>query len=141
MDFNPVFHVENSSEILTEKGEWPNFHDAEVMEIVLDKGDMRPDDDSWIGPVIKTKLELVATGKSRVVTLTFHDCDQISIVHFNHANEIYDIEFNFEHRGYFADGKTPLPPYIRVKFIRGFGVSMEFVCFRIEVPSPVNLLP
>jgi len=52
---------------------------------------------------------------------------------FNHSNQIQDLSFAFEGRGYYTDGVTPLPPYIRVTFHRGFGVHLRFRCFRAEV--------
>ena len=142
-NFDPIADVENSSVIL-DGGAWPNFHDAIVYSLNFWRGDMRPDDDVWITPTIETSLELDALEFPYVVDIRFHGCDDIRMQHFDHNNDIYWLSFSFEERGYYADGITPLPPYIRVLFERGQGLPplLQFRCFRVEavgrrsVPAP-----
>ena len=131
--FDPARHISGSAAILEPDGTWPNFHDAEVYSLKFWRGDMRPDDDVWVGPVIDASLELAALEQPFVVDLRFHDCDFIDMSGFNHDNMIYELKFAFEDRGYLADGKTPLKPYICVRFEQSFGVSLTFKCFRGEV--------
>lgn len=131
--FNPVTDIENSQLIL-EQDEWPNFHDAEVHNLNIWRGDVRPDDNVWIGPVLELKLELCALQHHYLATLRFHDCEEISLQDFNHQNALYDLSFSFEERGTLRTGE-PMTPYIRVSFEQAFGAELQFRCFRIEVVS------
>ncbi len=128
--FDPVKEVENSALIL-DHGEWPNFHDAEVHHLNIWRGDVRPEDNIWIGPVIEASFELCALKHPYLAILKFHDCDAIRMEEFNHQNAVYDLTFKFEARGTYTDGK-PLPPYISVRFEQAFGVALTFRCFRVQ---------
>lgn len=129
-EFNPIEDVENSDFVL-DNGKWPNFHDAEIHNLSIWRGDVQPDDDVWIGPVIEVTIELCALRNPYMVVLKFHDCESIKIEGFNHQNAVYDLNFNFEDRGTQISGE-PLTPYITVKFEPAFGSSLSFKCFRIE---------
>ncbi len=129
--FDPIEEVENSHLIL-DHGEWPNFHDAEVHTLNLWRGDVRPDDNVWIGPVIEVSFELCALQKPYMVVLKFHDCDAIRLEAFDHQNALYDLAFKFEARGTYLNGK-PLPPYISVRFEQAFDAALSFKCFRVQV--------
>ena len=140
--FDPTVEVENGSAIL-DGGLWPIFHDAIVYSLNFWRGDLRPDDDVWVGPTIEASFELAALEFPYIVNLRFHECDEISLENFDHNNDIYDLSFSFKDRGYFADGVTPLPPYICVTFERGnVQPLLKFRCFRVEalgrrsVPNP-----
>lgn len=132
--FDPLVHVDGASKITDDDGEWPNFHDAEIRRIVLDAGDMRPDDNVWIGPSIEIQFVLQALVQPVTTTLKFTGCDRVKLDDFNHSNDIYELEFQFEDRGFFTNG-TPLPPWIHVRIVPGFGAALEFVCFGAEVVS------
>lgn len=129
-EFNPIEDVDDSQLIL-DHGEWPNFHDAEVHNLNIWRGDVRPDDNVWIGPVIKVSFELCALEKPYIVVLKFHDCDSIKMEEFNHQNAVYDLTFNYEARGTLTNGK-PLTPYISVRFEEAFGLALSFKCFRVQ---------
>ncbi len=133
--FNPIQEVENS-QIILDNSEWPNFHDAEVHKLNIWRGDMRPDDNVWIGPVIEASFELCALEKPYIAVLKFHDCSSIQMKEFNHQNAVYDLKFKYEPRD--ANGK-PLPPYISVSFEQAFGVALSFRCFRVEAIERLNL--
>jgi hypothetical protein len=47
--FDPIEDVENCQQIL-DYGKWPNFHDAKVHNLRIWRGDVRPEDNVWIGP-------------------------------------------------------------------------------------------
>lgn len=128
--FDPVADVQNSQLVL-DGAQWPNFHDAEVVDLTIWRGDVRPDDDVWIGPVIEASFELCALQYPYIAVLKFHDCDAISMVQFNHQNAIYDLSFSYESRGFLADG-NPLTPAISVNFKQAFGAELSFRCFRVE---------
>ncbi len=129
-EFNPIEDVDDSQLIL-DNGEWPNFHDAEVHNLNIWRGDVRPDDNVWIGPVIRVSFELCALEKPYIVVLKFHDCDSIKLEEFNHQNAVYDLTFNYEARGTLKNGK-PLTPYISVRFEQAFGLALSFKCFRVQ---------
>jgi hypothetical protein len=132
-EFDPVKHIAGSATVVGSDGLWPNFHDAEVHSLNFWRGDMRPNDDVWIAAVIEATLELCALEFPFVVVMKFHDCDEVEMSDFNHSNQIQDLSFAFEERGHYTDGVTPLPPYVRVTFHKGFGVHLRFRCFRVEV--------
>ena len=142
-EFDPITGIKNCHAIL-DNGAWPNFHDAIVYSLNFWRGDMRPDDEVWVGPTIDASLELDALEFPYVVDLRFHDCCDVRLANFDHNNDIYWLSFSFEYRGYYADGVTPLPPYIRVVFESGHGrqAKLEFKCFSVEavgrreVPQP-----
>ena len=129
-EFNPAEDVENSQLIL-DHGEWPNFHDAEVHNLNIWRGDVRPDDNVWIGPVIEASFELCALKEPYIVILKFHDCDAVRLEEFNHQNAVYDLAFKYEARGTYTNG-DPLPPCISVRFEQAFGVALSFRCFRVQ---------
>ena len=136
--FDPITDIEGSARILYD-GQWPSFHDAEVCSISLWRGDMRPDADVWIGPVIETQINLIGLAKPFQTVLKFHDCDEIQLSGFNHQNAIYEIEFSYKERGFLTDDVTPITPWICVRFVQAFGVALTFKCFRVEVTGRQEL--
>ena len=128
--FDPIETVEDSQSIL-DHGKWPNFHDAELHNLNIWRGDVRPDDNVCIGPVIEAIFELCALKNPYIVVLRFHDCDSIRMEEFNHQNAVYDLKFAFEARGFCKDG-GPLTPHIAVSFEQAFGVALSFKCFRVQ---------
>ncbi len=98
------------------------------------RGDIDPQRHSWIGPVLTAKIQVLEAtqpgvnhaGDDSLVTLRFHDVDDLRLVGFNHQNAIVGLWFSSEHR---AEG---VPPCIRVEFQQAHGVDASFRCFRIE---------
>jgi hypothetical protein len=131
--FNPIYEVENSNCIL-DGGSWPTFHDAEIINIDFWRGDVRPDDDVWTGPVIKIKVELCALESPYVVNLEFRDCSSIFMHELSHQNYVLDLKFNLEDRGTFTSGK-PLPPWICVDFTTDHESRLKFKCFSVAAIS------
>jgi len=107
-EFDPIKHIKNSN-LALDGGEWPTFHDAEVHNINIWRGDVRPEDNVWIGPVVEASFELCALKDPYIVLIKFHDCESMKLEEFNHQNAVYDLNFTFEDRGTLNDGK-PLPP-------------------------------
>lgn len=128
--FDPIEEVLDS-QLIFDHGEWPNFHDAEVHNLNIWRGDVRPDDNVWIGPVIEASFELCALEKPYIVVLKFYDCESIRLEEFNHQNAVYDLQFAFEARGTLTNGE-PLLPHIVVSFQEAFGVALSFKCFRVQ---------
>jgi len=132
--FDPLADIENSRSILEAGRFWPTFHDAIVYSLSFWRGDVRPDDGVWILPTIDATFELAALMRPYVADLRFHNCCDVRMSRFDHNNSIYDLTFAFEDRGYYADGVTPLPPYVCVAFEDGEGFEplLSFKCFRVE---------
>lgn len=128
--FDPLSDVENGHLVLDE-GQWPSFHDAEVHDLRVWRGDIRPEDNVWTGPVIEAAFELCALRDPFIAELRFHDCDGISLQGFNHQNAVYDLSFQYVERGEYNDG-SPLPPAIAVRFEQVFGAALSFTCMRVE---------
>ena len=137
--FDPVTNIENSQLIL-DQGVWPNFHDAEVHNLNIWRGDVRPNDHVWIGPQIEVSFELCALQFPYLVALKFHDCCDIELGSFNHQNALYDLTFKFQDRGQNQIGEL-LSPYILVQFEQAFGLALTFKCFRVEATQRRELYP
>ena|GEM_PF-931148 len=131
--FDPAKSVKNAALILDANGEWPNFHDASVLNLNIWRGDLRPDDGVYTFPVIDLAFWLCALERPFRVDLRFTDCEAIRIENFNDNNDIVDLGFRYLDRGFYADGKTPMIPSIEVTITPGFGLAMQFTCFGIEV--------
>lgn len=128
--FDPVTDVINS-ELILDRGQWPNFHDAEVHDLDIWRGDVRPEDNVWTGPVIEASFELCALREPYIAVLKFHDCEAISLEGFNHQNAVYDLRFELFDRGKLNDG-SPMLPGIAVTFEQAFGAALSFNCMRVE---------
>ncbi len=133
---NPATFVEHRERLAPFFADtWPSFHDAEIIAIDLWRGDVCPERGRWIGAVITVKIQVLEAtqpnathaGNDHLVTLRFHDADDIKLIDFNPQNAITGLTFSHESLG---EGLTP---YISVVFIRGFGVDISFKCFRVEV--------
>ena len=131
--FDPISSIENSALIL-DGGEWPSFHDAEIHELKLWRGDVRPEDDVWIGPLLEMTFELCALKDPYIVVLAFHDCEVIDFSDFKHQNGIFDMTFAFEERGFLRNGE-PMTPYIAVTMAQSADTSLSLKCFRIEAKA------
>jgi hypothetical protein len=124
-------------------GEWPSFHDAEVIDVHLWRGDVKPGDwdDSNVFPVLTIKVRILeatqpgAIGDSArdvLATFRFHDVDDVKIDGFNHQNAILGISIVPRERGQFTSGEN-LPPYLAVTFEPAFGIACSFRCGRAEI--------
>lgn len=153
MDIVDPTSVVASHQLLTSIfGQWPSFHDAEVVDLHLWRGNVEPDRGTYIFPVLTVKLIIVELCRSAHdktglellprarVTLRFRDVDELDLKGFNHCNQIVGLSFGLQERGTFTDG-SPLPPYVLVKFEPGFGVSASFKCFGVEVVEAVPWAP
>jgi len=129
-NFNPISDITDSALVL-DRGEWPNFHDAEVHYLTIWRGDVRPEKNLWIGPVIEAVFELCALQHPYIAVLRFHDCKKMRLEDFNHQNAVYDLRFEYQQRGVYRDG-TPLPPCVAVNFKQAFGVALSFKCMRVQ---------
>ena len=147
---DPKSVIEGHEKLTELFGEWPSFHDAEVTDLSIWRGDVDPDAGKWVFPVLTVKLvvqELVKIDDPSIpgaldlvpradVILRFRDVFEFKLDDFNHTNMIVDLAFSLLARGHYTNGE-PLKPYIVVEFVRGFGLSATFKCFAVEVVSAV----
>lgn len=122
---------------------WPSFHDAEVLEITLWRGDVEPERQSYVFPVLTAKIhlweltsELNREGSSvlrqhTMATLRFHDVDELNLKGFNHQNAIFGLSIVRKER---EQGASPV---FAIEFEPAFGVAAEFICMRVEVVEAV----
>jgi hypothetical protein len=144
-DTEAILHCER---LTRHFGGWPSFHDAEVIDIHLWRGQMAPGDwdDSNMMPVATVTIRVlratqgVGQGPDVLTVLRFHDVDAIHLDDFNHDNMIVSLTLTTEDRGHFTSGE-PLPPYRVVTFDRGFGLSARLRCLSIEVVSAEPVAP
>lgn len=124
--------VEGYEKILDRDGVWPNFHDAEVIDLQLWRGNVDPDREKYTFPQITAKVELCALEHPFMVTLKFLDCTSVMLSGFNHQNPIMDLRFLLEKRGMMTDGQ-PMPPYIVVEFVPCLEFSLFLKCSGVQV--------
>lgn len=148
----PVEHpeslIEGAGKLTDIFGYWPSFHDAEVIDFSLWRGDVNPEKNRWVSPVLTVKIHLWEMAKDpqndgafqflkhTLTLLRFHDVNHITLAGFNHQNPIFGLSFAVQQRGMLADG-SPVTPYIVVEFEEAFQFSTTFKCFRAEVVSAV----
>ena len=135
-------HIAGIRKLIDIFGCWPSFHDAEVIEFHLWRGDVKSGawDDNDVFPIITAKIHVFIeqTGSQHtMVTLRFEDVDEVRMEGFNHQNAILGISIVVEGRGNFPNGGD-LPPYLVVRFEQAFGMSASFRCLRIEVVDAVR---
>ena len=131
----PAAFVEASSRLTSIFGRWPSFHDAEVIAVDLWRGDICPERNSWVGPVLTAKIQVLEAtqvgaqhaGNDTLATLRFHDVEDLRLLDFNHQNAIIELSLTYESPD---QGRSP---FIRVCFEQAFGIAASFRCSRVEV--------
>ena len=133
--------IKGSEKLTKVFGYWPSFHDAEVLEITMWRGDVEPERNSYVFPMLTTKIhlwELISeVGKYLVLrhhtiaTLRFHDVNELHLSGFNHQNAIFGLSIVREERE-----EGPSPVFV-IEFEEAFGVAAKFVCTRVEVLEAV----
>lgn len=111
--------VAGSEKLTRIYGDWPSFHDSEVVELHLWRGQIKPGDwdDSNVFPVLTVKIRILQdspTTYDTLTTLRFADVNDYEMGGFNHQNEIFDLTI-----------AVPDPdkcPSILVEFQEAFGM-------------------
>lgn len=131
--------IHGSEKLTNIFGCWPSFHDAEVLELHFWRGDVDPDRDSYVFPVLTVKIHLWELTKERdpqgllilrhhtLTTLRFHNVDAFKMDGFNHQNAIYALSMERQER---SDGPSP---FFAVQFQPAFGVGASFRSMDVEV--------
>lgn len=134
----PAKLVEGSERLTSIFGYWPSFHDAEVIEFNLWRGDVDTDAQRYVFPTLTTKIhlwELTSDVDARgyyilrhhtLATLQFHDISELRMEGFNHQNAIFGLSIA-------AAPLDGFPQRMHVEFEPAFGVTATFYCLRAEV--------
>ena len=129
--------IENSEKLTGLFGYWPTFHDAEILELHLWRGDVDPGAKRYIFPVLMMKMhtwELTNEVNEKgfyvlrhhtLVSLRFHDVSELRMEGFNQQNAIFGL--SIEHK------EGAFPSLFVIKMEPAFGVGAEFTCSRVEV--------
>ena len=124
-------------------GHWPSFHDAEVLELHFDRGDIRTEEGIYKFPVLTLKIHLWELTKEvdskgflvlrhhTVTTLNFCDVSDFQMEGFNHQNAVLELCINSQQR---SEGPSP---YFAVELEPAFGMGASFKCLQIEVIDAV----
>ena len=135
--------IAGSAKLTSIFGNWPSFHDAEVHEILLDRGHVEPANAIYDFPRITAKIHLwlltsevnekgyYVTTKHTLATIRFYDVDDLKLEGFNHQNAIFGLGIEQKTRD---QGPSP---YFAVEFDPAFGISATFTCLRIEIVDAV----
>ncbi len=91
--FDPSPFIEGSSKLIEVVGEWPSFDDAEVLSVVLDRGDGMPWNQESDSPTLDLKVRLAETGYF-VVELRFKRVLKIELKNFSYQNSVQEIVFD-----------------------------------------------
>lgn len=141
----PEVDIEGSDRLTGIFGYWPSFHDAEIIEFNLWRGDLKPDANLYIFPVLTTRIHLweltsevdahgsLVMRHHTLATLRFHDVDEFAMEGFNHQNAILGLEITREEN-------SSLSPFC-VEFQPAFGLTATFRCRRIEVVDAESFSP
>jgi len=120
-------------------GYWPSFHDAEVLDLHIWRGNVDADKQAYDFPVLTLKVhvwELTREVDSEgylvlrhhtLTTLKFSDVDDFRMEGFNHQNAILGLSITRQERS-----EKP-SPYFSVDLEPAFGISASFKCLTIEV--------
>ena len=136
--------IEGSEKLIGIFGYWPSFHDAEVLELHFWRGDVNPDGERYIFPVLTVKLHLweitndvdgrgyLGTRYHTLSTIRFHDVYKCRMEGFNHQNAIFALDINQEERS-----EGPSPVFAVIFQPVALGVDASLTCIRIEVLDAV----
>lgn len=128
-------------------GRWPVFHDAEVIEFNLWRGEVVPEEDKWQFPTATVSLWIIEHLQSAdhneshvpciemIVKLRFDNLDDLKLDGFNHQNAILALRIEATERG------EGFPPTFVVTFQSAHGMGASFRCLGIEVLDTVRCPP
>jgi hypothetical protein len=131
--------IEGSEKLIQIIGHWPSFHDAEILDLSLWRGDVDPERNKYVFPVLTLTVHLWEMTKEvdsagyfvlrdhTLATMKFHNVDRLQMQGFNHQNAIFGLSVDRRERD-----ESP-SPYFAVELEPAFGVSASFTCLRVEV--------
>lgn len=128
--------IEASQKLTMIFGRWPSFHDAEVIEFSLRRDEASAVILTTIVHLWDMTSEVDQKGfyvlrNHTLVTIRFHDVEDIKMEGFNHQNVIFGLEILEE------EPSRGIPPSFTVSFDPSYGIDAAFKCTRIEVVETV----
>jgi hypothetical protein len=133
--------IEGSKKLTDIFGYWPSFHDAEVIELRFWRGDVEPDANRYVFPVLTVHLHVwemtnaegfLSLRHHTLATLLFHDVNEFRMEGFNHQNAILGLSIIRQER---SQGPSPV---FAVEFDPAYGMGASFICSRVEVFDAVK---
>ena|SRR2546430_6585271 len=133
--------IQGSEKLTDIFGYWPDFHDAEILEIHFWRGNVDPDQGRYDFPVFSISVHLwemtteaepkgFLTRRHHTVSkLRFFDVDHFQMEGFDHQNAILGLSIDRLER---SEGPSP---YFTVHMEPAHGIGALFECMRIEVES------
>ena len=94
--------IQGAAELTERLGEWPDFHDAEILEIRLHR-----EEPSWL----QIQLPRISSGGSATVTFTLEGVSDLELADFNSQNVISSLDI------------APQPASFRLTLFPCFGVA------------------
>jgi immunity protein 50 of polymorphic toxin system len=132
--------IEGSEKLTSIFGFWPSFHDAEVIELHLWRGDAMTERAHPRFPVLTAKIhvweltnEIDAHGyhilkHHTLATLRFHDVLNLEIKGFNQQNAIFGLSFTIQ-----ENLEGPWKQSFAIQFESALDMEAGFRCSRVEV--------
>lgn len=135
--------IEGSKKLTDTFGYWPSFHDAEVIELRFWRGDVEPDADRYVFPILTVQLHVweltneenggfLSRRYHTLATLRFHDVNEFRMEGFNHQNAILGLSIIREER---SQGPSPV---FAVHFDPAHGMGASFICSRVEITDAIK---
>jgi hypothetical protein len=118
-------------------GRWPTFHDAEIIELRLDRGNFMAgmsNPDLMAAHLILTvqTCEEAPGTRPALVTLRFDGVEDLELSGFNYQNAIYGLVIGL------SKGETGEGDGFCVRIDPAFGLGATFHCAGIEVVEAVD---
>ena len=132
-------YIAGSEKLINIFGYWPDFHDAEILEINFWRGDVDPDQGRYDFPVFSIIVHLwemthetdpkgfLKRRHNVAAKIRFFDVDHFQMEGFNHQNAILGLSIDRLER---SEGPSP---YLAVRMEPAHGMGASFECLRIEV--------
>ena len=127
--------IANEEQVTQYFGEWPSFHDAEVLSIETRRGDAPGEYADLFASINVRRYTPANVGTAQfemekthdaLISLRFRNISELRLSGFNHQNVIDDLVF-------LEEGER-----VRVIFESIFGVECAFCCKQVGVVSIVN---
>jgi hypothetical protein len=126
----PYKDIAGAERLVERFGDWPSFHDAEVIRVVFDRrGENRPTAELlvhvWLMTNSVDERGYYVLEKHTLVRFVFERIVEIQLSEFNRQNVLFDLEISPET----VDGA----PAYRVTLTTSYGLEGWVVCGRIVV--------
>jgi hypothetical protein len=128
---DPAEFIVNAEKVSSIFGEWPTFHDAEVLTLILNRGMPHDFKTSMLVRVWTFKVHRDQTDSKgyykttdhSIVTFRFDEPDELNLQGFNHQNVLFDITFKL------------VDTMVDVTFEGIYGVHTTFRCQKVTVEA------